>query len=78
MRLRRDINLAAFIQAATNCQKDVLYQTAEGDCLNLKSTLSRFIFLSVIDAYPNLSSGSVAYNEIDFPLLQEFLEEEMR
>lgn len=78
MRLRENIKLEAFIQAVSDCQGEVLYRTEEGDCLNLKSALSRFIFLSMIEGYQNLRSGHVVYSEADVPLLQEFLEIETR
>ncbi len=42
--LRHQIEPVHFLKAVNRCRGEVVLTTGEGDCLNLKSTLSRYIF----------------------------------
>lgn len=59
MRLKKDIHIPAFIHTVNNCSGDVLFLTEKGDRLNLKSTLSQFIFATVIAGEKDLQEGTV-------------------
>lgn len=48
MHLKNNMHIPDFLQAVTTCHQDVLFETPEGDILNLKSTISQFIFTAVI------------------------------
>lgn len=50
MKLRADIDIIAFLQAADACNGEVYFESAEGDMLNLKSQLSRCLFLAVFSS----------------------------
>ena len=44
MTLTSHTDFAAFLEAVQQCRGEVLFCTQEGDKLNLKSTLSRYLF----------------------------------
>lgn len=46
MKLTENCNLPAFLRAADSCEGEVVFQTPEGDVLNLKSQLSKYVFLA--------------------------------
>lgn len=48
MRLNPNVNVPAFLQAVQSCKGEVCFVTQEGDILNLKSTLSQFVFTAVV------------------------------
>ncbi len=74
--LKIDCNYPAFLQAVDRCTGNVSFETPEGDILNLKSQLSKFIFLAAV-ASPNinaLANGKVLCEDTaDYPLLSEHL-----
>lgn len=48
MKLNPNINVPTFLQTVQTCSGEVHFLTAKGDHLNLKSTLSQFVFTAVI------------------------------
>lgn len=44
-KLAENINIAELLKDAQSCDADVTVNTTEGDCLNLKSTLSQYVLL---------------------------------
>lgn len=61
MKLNNANSLPAFLQAVDQCLGDVIFRTPEGDVLNLKSQLSKYVFLAAA-ASPQLhliSEGEV-------------------
>ena len=50
MKLNRDADVPSFLLQTDHCVGDVIYTTPEGDCLNLKSQLSKYIFLAAANA----------------------------
>lgn len=74
MRLKPDINIPAFMQAVQTCHGEVNYFTPEGDRINLKSTLMRFIFVAVFaDKTQNLNGQIEIQNPQDKNRLQDYL-----
>lgn len=76
MKLKSDVKLSDFIQAARLCQGEVYYKTEEGDILNLKSQLSQYIFLAALASgkSPLLPTGDIVCElEADYQFLAEFL-----
>lgn len=59
MKISADIDLAAFLTAVQNCRGEVLFCTSEGDKLNLKSTLSTYLFAAMAGNTSLLESGCV-------------------
>jgi len=65
-----------FIEAVQTCTADVYFCSDEGDRLNLKSTLSQFLFASICGDRDYLRGGTViCQNEGDYDRLSSYLEE---
>lgn len=73
-RLKTNVDLTSFINTVQRCSGDVLFQTEDGDSLNLKSVLSCYLF-SMISGNPVflLSGIVVCRNEEDYSLLSNYL-----
>lgn len=72
-KLKPDTDLNRFIRAVAGCADDVLFTTAEGDILNLHSTLSSYIFAALSGRQDLLSCGRIDCSPQDLSLLGEFL-----
>lgn len=74
--LKTNVDLTSFINTVQRCSGDVLFQTEDGDSLNLKSVLSCYLF-SMISGNPVfLLSGCVmCLQESDYAQLEPFLRE---
>ena len=59
MRLKENIDLAQFLMAVSTCKGEVSFTTAEGDVLNLKSALSRYVFVVAMRHPELLENGQV-------------------
>lgn len=65
-----------FIETVQTCAADVYFCSEEGDRLNLKSTLSQFLFASVCGDRDYLRGGTVVcQNEADYDRLASYLVE---
>ena len=76
MKLKKGVSTAAFIHCVDKCKKDVFYETMEGDRLNLKSQLSKYLFLVAVNT-PNaitLNDGTILCDAVDFSVLEEYLD----
>jgi len=74
MKLKKDIKLSSFILAAQKCAGEVLFITPDGDRLNLKSTLSQFVFSVAISSTIPLHAGDVLCAlPDDYALLEEYI-----
>lgn len=74
MYLKHSADLINFLKAVNQCQEDVSFVTKEGDILNLKSGLSRFIFATLTpNAELLYSSRIVCKNSEDTHRLADFL-----
>lgn len=77
MRLRMDANLSAFLMAAQACEGEVFFITTEGDQLNLKSTLSQFVFAVATNTSALPLGGKVLCEaDSDYLLLTDYLDQE--
>lgn len=73
MKLKADINVPVFLQAVQACNGDVCFVTQEGDSLNLKSALSKFVFTAVIAGKLQKLEGSITVqNPQDAILLRDY------
>lgn len=71
--LKENIDLIAFFKIVnTNCTHDIFLHTSEGDCLNLRSTLSQYIFAMITKDHFNLAECFLTCDETDAPVLQDF------
>lgn len=74
IKLKNKINLIDFLNAAKKCQNDISFLTTEGDCLNLKSQLTEYIFLAVASHEDFLKQGYVQLtNPADLEKIKEFI-----
>lgn len=72
--LKPEADLNRFIRCIADCRDDVLFTTREGDILNLKSTLSTYVFAALADRSDVLSRGRIdCHNPEDEAQLAEFL-----
>lgn len=74
MKLNPNSDFSNFLATVEHCAGDVLFTTTDGDMLNLKSELCRYVF-AVVAANPLiLEKGSlICKNESDLTKLQSFL-----
>ena len=77
MRLKVTILPAEFLQCVDQCAGEVLYKTSEGDILNLKSQLSKYLFLIAVNAPETaaLRCGEISCEPEDYEILKPFFEE---
>jgi len=76
MKLKHLDQYIDFIEAVQTCTADVYFCSDEGDRLNLKSTLSQFLFASICGDRDYLRGGTVVcQNEGDYDRLSSYLEE---
>ena len=76
MKLKANLDVPAFLKAVQTCAGEVNFITAEGDNLNMKSTLSRFIFTAVIAGNLKAVEGHICVADPrDEALLRAYCEE---
>lgn len=74
MKFKDSVEFNAFLDAAKQCSGDIFLQTSEGDILNLKSLLSRYVLMSIMGNPDLLQSAQVTcVQEDDYQLLSEYL-----
>ena len=77
MKLKKDVNINEFLDAAQKCSGQVFLQTTEEDILNLKSLLSQYVLMSIMGNNHLLERAQiVCVQEEDYQKLTEYLEEE--
>ena len=75
MHIKRSANLLDFLKAINICEADVLFCTKEGDVLNLRSELSRYVFAAIApNAELVYSAEIICKNEQDYALLEAYWE----
>ena len=77
MRLKNNVSPSEFLQRVDQCAGEVLYKTSEGDVLNLKSQLSKYLFLIAVNA-PEMAAlchGEITCRPEDHEILRSFFEE---
>lgn len=76
MRLIENVNLIEFLQQVKQCEAEVLFTTTDGDVLNLKSELSRYILAALAAKKDFILKGSIiCRQQDDMTLLSRFLTE---
>ncbi len=71
--LKPDIRMADFILAVNHCEGPVTFETQEGDVLNLKSELCKYIFLAVSLEPKYLESCNISCSPQDAALLTDYI-----
>lgn len=73
MYLKENIDIVDFLNTAQKCIGETFFKTAEGDILNIKSQLSRYLFLAASkDARMILDGQVVCSLAADEALLKPF------
>ena len=74
MKFKDSVDINAFLDTAKQCSGDIFLQTSEGDILNLKSLLSRYVLMSIMGDLNLLQNAQVTcVQEDDYQLLSEYL-----
>lgn len=75
MKIKKNINVETFLENVRKCEGNVYFKTLEGDMLNLKSLLSQYILMSIIDNDELMGNGVIDCSmESDVALLEQYLE----
>ena len=76
MPLKQEIDLFTFFRAVDQCQGTVEVTTPEGDCLNLRSQICRFLFSVDSCRHRILSCAQIqCSNSEDYALLRKYIAE---
>ena len=74
MRVKKINDIDNFCKALDKCQGRVALITDENDVLNLASTLTKFIGISLVFSNPQIPEYEiVCYDANDYELIKEFL-----
>ena len=74
MRLKENVDVSIFLEATEKCAGDVFFHTHEGDILNVKSLLSRYVVVSVCKPGELQRARVVCTDEEDYTILSDFLQ----
>ena len=75
MRLKNDVNLVDFLNQVQKCKYDGYMETVEEDKLNLKSVLSQYLFVVLVEQKRRLGSQQDhPCEEADREILADYLE----
>lgn len=75
IRLKQRIDHIRFFREIESCKADVWFMTQEGDRLNLKSALSKYLFASISSQEKLLKDGRIECEAAeDYRTLEQFLE----
>ena len=74
MKLKENADLIEFIKTIKKCRQNVFFCTSEGDRLNLKSTLSQYLFSVLTGNRELLQNGKIECQEpSDYQMLEDYL-----
>lgn len=74
MKLNPNANIPNFLQAIQDCKGEVCFITSDGDNLNLKSELSKFVFAAIIAGHLKELHGKIQLTDPrDLPILEAYL-----
>lgn len=77
MKLKGNIDFSEFFRTVQTCSGEVLLVTPEGDQLNLKSTLSQFVFAAAIRGNLDLTGAVLTLGDpADAAALEPFTVED--
>lgn len=57
MKLRENVTVAELLKKVQMCRGEVEFRTPEGDCLNLKSELSKYLFAVICEKRELMEQG---------------------
>lgn len=59
MKLKEGITVSELLKQIQLCRGEVEFRTSEGDCLNLKSELSKYLFAAICERRDFMEKGSL-------------------
>ena len=75
MKLKQLNHYLDFMDAVKRCEDEVYFNSDQGDHLNLKSTLSQFLFAAICTDHSFLAAGEIeCRSEGDYERLGAFLQ----
>lgn len=75
MHLKSSIDIIQFLNQTAKCQGEVLFTTTKGDQINLKSTLSRYIFIFLVNRPDIFADGTIVCSDKnDLFYLEDYLQ----
>lgn len=74
MKLKNDVNLVDFLNQVQKCKYDVYMETEEEDKLNLKSVLSQYLFVVLVEQKDVWDHSRITSEEADREILADYLE----
>jgi len=76
MKLKDGIDINSFLSIAEKCSGQVFFHTSDGDILNIKSQLSRYVLVSALCNKSLLEDSQiVCTDDEDYKLLEDFLQQ---
>lgn len=74
MTIKESFDIPTFLNQVKECSGEVFFKTDEGDCLNLKSVLSTYVFAVLLQNPELMQNGKViCVDERDYRLLHPYL-----
>lgn len=74
MKLNPNCDFANFLNTVSQCSGEVFFETTQGDVLNLKSELCRYVFAVVVSKPHLLETGTLTCAKSqDVALLKKYL-----
>ena len=73
MKLNEHADVVRFLKTVNECPGEVTFCTEDGDCLNLKSALSQYVFVMLFSKPELLRSGEIRCGEAAAERLREFM-----
>lgn len=74
MKLKEYIDLIDFLSAVANCHGDVWFETPDGDRLNLKSELCKYLFATISNDDSIVGNAFIRCNdESDYQLIADYI-----
>lgn len=76
MRLKENVTVSEFLKQIQLCRGNVEFRTPEGDCLNLKSEMSKYLFAAVWEKQELIGKGIlICKDENDRKFLSSLFEQ---
>lgn len=75
MKIKSNIDLMDFLKEVKRCEGSVYLETTEGDKLNLKSTLSQYVFVVLAGEPEVVKESELVCSEEDAERLKGYLEQ---
>lgn len=74
MRLKKDADVVEFMRGIKSCKGGIFFESPE-DRIDLKSILSRYVFISILGNRKLIESGEICCEDTeDFKKLEPYLE----